>query len=341
MLGEAMPDVFPELHFEATKLHKYGSSWINSRGAWLAAAGISMTNTLAFRPPNGNKLEDLCGTKTEVGKLYPFPALTKGKYLREQYFGELDRLARELEVLQPNLVLALGNTASWALLRATNISSIRGTVINGRVESADARSTFKTLPTYHPAGVLRNWAWRPIVVADIMKAVREAEFPEIRRPKRKVLINPTIEEAEYWTDQILALRPLILSPDIETHGGQISCIGFAWSSTESMVIPFLDKTKKGWSYWETQALEERAWNCVARLLESSIPKVGQNFLYDLQYICKMGIRPAALDEDTMLLHHSLYPELQKGLGFLGSIYTNEASWKLMRKAKADSEKRDE
>ena len=42
----------------------------------------------------------------------------------------------------------------------------------------------------------------------------------------------------------------------------------------------------------------------------------------------------------MLLHHSLFPELQKGLGFLGSIYTNEASWKLMR-GQDDSNKKDE
>jgi len=43
----------------------------------------------------------------------------------------------------------------------------------------------------------------------------------------------------------------------------------------------------------------------------------------------------------MLLHHALYPELPKGLGFLGSIYTNEASWKLMRRERSDTVKRDE
>jgi hypothetical protein len=54
----------------------------------------------------------------------------------------------------------------------------------------------------------------------------------------------------------------------------------------------------------------------------------------------MGLRPANVAEDTMLLHHSLFPELPKGLGFLGSIYTNEASWKLMH-GLTDTEKRDE
>jgi hypothetical protein len=42
----------------------------------------------------------------------------------------------------------------------------------------------------------------------------------------------------------------------------------------------------------------------------------------------------------MLLHHALHPESEKGLGFLGSVYTNEASWKLMR-GKSETIKREE
>jgi hypothetical protein len=33
--------------------------------------------------------------------------------------------------------------------------------------------------------------------------------------------------------------------------------------------------------------------------------------------------------------------MNKGLGFLASIYSNESSWKLMRRRKADTEKADE
>jgi hypothetical protein len=32
----------------------------------------------------------------------------------------------------------------------------------------------------------------------------------------------------------------------------------------------------------------------------------------------------------MLLHHALYPEAQKSLGYMGSLYTDEGSWKQMR-----------
>lgn len=331
-----MPGIEPELHAYICKQHTYGNAWVRERESWFSAAGIAMTNVLAFRPP-GNKLDELCGTKKEVGEFAGhFAPLSRGKYLRDEYLPELDRLQAELTAYKPNLVVALGNTACWALLCATNIGSIRGAITETRL--APVR---KCLATYHPAAVLRQWAWRPIVVADLMKANREAGYPEIRRPSRRVLVSPTLAEMEAWEQETYRLAPARLSPDIETASGQITCIGFARSPAEAMVVPFWDRTRPGWSYWPTAADERRAWDCVDRLLKYDCPKLGQNFIYDLQYLTRIGIQPTRCTEDTMLLHHSLFPELQKGLGFLGSVYTNESSWKLLRKRKADTEKKDE
>ena len=338
MLGEAMPGVAPGLHAEICQQHTYGAAWIRPREAWLEAAGIAMTNVLAFRPP-GSKIEELCSPKKEVsphaGRL---PPLAKGKYLQEQYLSELSRLEHELNAWKPNLVVAMGNTATWALLSATNIGSIRGAI-------AATSQGQKVLPTYHPSGVFRQWAWRPIVVADLMKAHREADFPDIRRPSRRVLVSPTLAELEAWTDETLRMgvqgKVSWLAPDIETAGGQITCIGFARSPSEAMVVPFLDRSVRGWNFWPDHESERRAWNAVEVLLDSPIPKIWQNGVYDLQYLTKIGIQPRNNWADTMLLHHSIFPELQKGLGFLGSIYTNESSWKLLRKRKADTEKKDE
>jgi DNA polymerase I-like protein with 3'-5' exonuclease and polymerase domains len=139
------------------------------------------------------------------------------------------------------------------------------------------------------------------------------------------------------------MPPPLLACDIETEKGMIKCIGFARSRYNACVVPFIDWKSPTGSYWPDTTAELAAWELCERLLTSpSIAIVGQNFLYDLQYITRAGIRPARCEEDTMLRHHSLFPELQKGLGFLGSIYTNEASWKLLRKHKADEpEKKDE
>lgn len=343
ILGEAFPDIAPELHAKICEDMKYGFAWIRTRGEWLDEARICLTNILAFRPPD-NKLEALCATKKELGDTYLYPPITKGKYLRPEYLGELERLEEEIRELAPNLLVALGNTACWGLLRATNIGSIRGAI--ARTASDTPGNGRKILPTYHPAGVLRNWSWRTIVVADLMKARREAEFPEIRRPERKILIDPSIAEIEAYfqlihRESIVRGEPVLLAADTETEGGQITCISFAASAGGSIVIPIWDKRKPGWSRW-TEEEEGFLWAMLQAFCEAPwVRLLWQNGMYDYQYIIPMKIRVGNSTEDTMLLHHSLYPELQKGLGFLGSLYSNEASWKLMRRRKADTEKRDE
>jgi len=73
-----------------------------------------------------------------------------------------------------------------------------------------------------------------------------------------------------------------------------------------------------------------AWNYVRRWCQK--PSVFQNGLYDIHFLWRRyGISvPNAID-DTMLMHHAFQPEMEKGLGFLASIYTDEQSWKFMRK----------
>jgi uracil-DNA glycosylase len=301
----------------------------------LREAGIErneclLTNVLALRPPD-NKVENLCGSKTTVGPGYQTPPIRQGKYLLPEYLGEVDRLKQEILATNPTLIIALGNTACWALLGSSRIGAIRGVAT-----SCTLVPGIKLIPTYHPAGVMRNWAWRVIVIADLMKARREVEFPEIRRPERTVLVRPTLDEINQWA---YVMKHEALAVDIETAARQITMIGFARSAAEAIVIPFVDSRRPDYSYWESQTQELVAWRMVKDLLELPCPKIFQNGLYDLQFLLRMGLRPKNCISDTMLLHHSLYPELQKGLGFLGSIYSNEAAWKLMRED--ESNKRDE
>jgi uracil-DNA glycosylase len=335
MLGEALPDIAPSLHAASLReAYNLGPPWIRGRETWLNASSIAFTNVLNLRPP-ANKIESLCCAKSALPAGYSAPSLAKGLYLRPEYLPEIARLLEELDIARPNCILAAGNTACWALLHTTNISAIRGAVTHSIVAPIT-----KVLPTFHPAAILRQWSWRPITVADIIKGYREAQSPELVRPERQVLINPEMHELISWRDWILGEgRPELLAVDVETQWQQIKCIGFAWHRSAAISIPFAKSP--GPHYWDTKADEINAWKVVRDVLESSVPKLFQNGLYDLQYILRWGMRPANLAHDTMLLHHSLYPELRKGLGFLGSVYSNEAAWKLMGRPKADTVKRDE
>ena len=284
-----------------------------------------ITNVFPFRPASSNnRIENLCGSKKDCGPGYSLAPLSQGKYILPTYLGCLDRLGAELRAVNPNLVVALGGTACWALLGTSAITRARGVIANSTLVPG-----LKVLPTFHPASVLRNWSQRPIVVADLMKAKLEAQFPEIRRPSRRLLVSPTLEELREWWTRIAPATP-ILACDIETKSGQITMISFANSHTEGVVVPF-------WlplgSYWQDFSSECSVWDFVKEVLESDCEKLFQNGCYDLQYIIRLGVKPKNCFHDTMLLHHSLYPELPKSLGFMGSIYCNEAAWKDYRTAK--------
>ena len=306
----------------------------------LREAGIErvecyITNVFALQPP-GNNLDYLC-VKSKKESTTNLPALSSGKYLDAKYLPELHRLYREIDEVQPNLILALGNCATWALLHNTGITKIRGTVtrsipINGR--------SYKVLPCIHPAAILRQWELRHVTVLDFAKGKIESAFPEIKRPARTVFMEPSLEDLQWFEDNHIN-HARELSIDIETHGRQITCIGFAPTVSECLVLPFTDSRKPGNNYWPSLEDELIALGYMRRWLNSHHKKTLQNGLYDLQFIWKYGMTVTNCEDDTMLCHHSLQPESPKGLGFLGSVYTSEPAWKMMRERGKKTIKADE
>lgn len=287
----------------------------------LADAGLdrnscSLSNVFLERPENNDLTKWMVNSKSGgVGT-----PIAKGKYFKEKEYAERERLYREIESVRPNLIIAFGNTACWALLDKTGISYLRGTVSKSPYVSA------KVLPTYHPAAILRQWEFRATTVTDLIKARRESAYPELRFPSLKAIIEPTLDDCRA---AVLRLRSGgTISYDIETAVGQITCIGFAVKGF-AITIPFVSYRRPDFSYWPEQE-EILAWGIVREILNLPNEKVTQNGLYDIQYLMKYNIRPRNSIHDTMLLHHSMMPEMPKSLAFLGSVYTNYPSWKQMR-----------
>lgn len=286
---------------------------------WKAHPEFFCTNVFNFHPV-GNNLDTLCGTKKEDST--GLPPLKPGKYLQAKYLPELDRLMSELRRVDPDLCILLGNSACWALLGTSGIGKIRGVT-----SYAKAIPTIKVIPVYHPAAIMRQWELRAVTIMDLQKAKRESLFREVRRPERVVFIEPDLSDLDwFWKEYIEGAAEI--SIDIETVGDQISCIGFAPSISVALTLPFIDY-RKGGNYWETQAEEIRAWDWVRMVCASSIPKVFQNALFDLHRLWRgYGIRVNNVEDDSMLMSHAIHPEAPKGLAYLGSVWTSEASWKL-------------
>ena len=151
-----------------------------------AKAGINWEsaykgNVISFRPP-GNDFGFFCGKKAQVGgSAYTLPPISSGKYLRPEWFDELDRLRDELVRLKPNVIVALGNEALWALTKCSGIGNYRGAVM----ESTLVKGA-KTLPTWHPAAVLRAYDKKLDLTLDLIKAQAESEYPDVRQIHREM-----------------------------------------------------------------------------------------------------------------------------------------------------------
>lgn len=283
-------------------------------------SGILLFNVFNERPPD-NKIEYFFDTKK--GDVCDLPMFRPGLYLKTEYKHYIDELHAALAECGRNLILALGNTACWAIFSTPNPKI-------GKLRGAISDTPFgKVLPMFHPANILRNWENRTPTISDMLKAKRECLRPEFITRSREVWVEPDIPDLYRWWDEY-GQHSTLLSIDIETEKRtQISEVGIASDATHALHIPFIiDKV----SYWPDVKTEMAAWKFVRMVCESPIPKLGQNFLYDIQYLWKVcGIPVHNFKHDTMLLHHALFPGMQKDLGFLGSIYCNEPAWKGLRR----------
>jgi len=311
------------------------SGWLLDR--MLSEAGIERrechaTNVFNLRPP-GNKIGYLCGPKSQALPGYPALSIRDGgqggSFVRKEFRRELDRLREEVLYIKPNLIVALGNTAMWAFLGRCNISKSRG-VTQYSTHTVDG---YKILPTFHPAAVMRQWSLTQVVTADLIKAQRESLFPEVRRPVRKIWIQPTLEDILDFDRRYIQGCDR-LTVDLETIGRDITCIGLAPTKSIAICIPFIVIGRTTRAYWEDIATELKVWRIIRSILSRPTPKVFQNGLYDIAFLWRAAkVTVMGAEHDTMLLHHSLYPEALKGLGYLGSLYTDEGSWKQMRQNK--------
>ena len=300
--------------------------------SFLHSAGISpreceFTCVILEESP-GRGVYGFCGMKDEG--IPRVRALTRGKYVLARYEEARNRLWNKINATRPNLVIALGDLALWALTSEPSLKNARGRITSGN----SGIPGIKVLPTYAPRQIAADYSLRPILLADLSKARRQSLFPEVRRPQRFVHLYPSLSDLHSFSEEFISDSPK-LDVDIETKGSMITCVGFAPSPERVLVVPFFSEASPAGNYWPTMEEELLAWQWVRETL--ALPKrvCGQNFQYDAQYLWReMGIPIPGFTDDTMLMHHALQIEMPKGLGFLASCYTDELAWKFMMKIAA-------
>lgn len=233
-------------------------------------------------------------------------------------------LYEEIKDQNPNVIVCLGNEALKALTGLSGIKKYRGSILGATLVRASGKP-FKIVPTYHPAAVARMFEWRPVAVMDLRRAAECGKTDALEITHRDIRIDATFDELK---EELIRLRTKpegAIAFDIETENRQVTAISFSDRRHHATVVPFFFDGRSCWSEQE----EVELWQLITELLEDeSVGKIIQNMNYDVVFLKEiMGIETKGVVMDTMLAHHTVYPEFPKGLDFLCSMYTDQPYYK--------------
>lgn len=226
----------------------------------------------------------------------------------------------------PNLryVVALGNFALNALSGHTGITQWRGSVLTVRIPN-HATGTEREVTVVclnNPAAVLREPKLEVTFNMDMGKFQRVLEGKHA--PSQvSVTKYPSITEIDRFVEG-MARPESTIAHDIETIGGETACFGFADTSSTAICIALRTKTENVYTLAEERHIRRQ----LQRLYNSGARFVAQNGAFDMGWQWfKDRMRIPQLWFDTMLGHHTLYPQLPHNLGFITTQYTDNPYYK--------------
>lgn len=280
----------------------------------LAGAGINpadcfFTNVVAVRPENNDFSEFLRPGKGQWrGTVNPTHLLEI----------EVARLHKQLSQLRPEKIITCGNWPLWALTDCCETKSVKGYhtpvgVARWRGSMLRSETGQCLVPIYHPAAILRQWELYYTTLHDLKaRALRPAwqDFRELNLLIPKNAAELLTWAADYFTTP--TERRLVV--DVETMQGQTHIVGMAKSKTDAVAIPFCH----GYYSQEEEAKLRYAVHIILNHPKALL--VGQNLIYDMQWLDRdFLVQPRAFF-DTMLAHHVLWPGTPKSLDHIASLY---------------------
>jgi len=303
---------------------------MNELSKCLFEAGIPLqscyrTHVLKFFPPNGDASTLIAVKKKDItGSHVPL----YNRQVLPQLLNSIDALKHEIESCQPNVIIAFGNLALFTLTGNWGITSWRSSLLECELATSLSYKP-KVIPTYPINLIHRMWSWRWILVHDLKRAKKEADFKELIRQDRNFIIRPSYETTTNYLNNLidsLEKDKLKISIDIETKYYHIECIAFAINKLKAICIPFLDE--HGLDYWNEEEEIQIIYKIYKILTHENSRIIGQNFSYDSQYIWKKWLIISNLSSDTMLQQHCIFASAKKDLSFLSSLYVPDHShWK--------------
>ena len=307
----------------------------------LHEAGIMRSETycsnLVNQRPEGNDISTWVAMKKK--EITPRHVMLKDKFVLPIVVEGYASLLKEIDLVNPNIIVPVGNFALWALTGKWGILKWRGSQLYSDTFPYSLRKR-KTIPTIHPAAILREYSLRRAAIQDLKRAaVERATEDYVNVPYYSFTLRPNlqtvVDKLRDLAAEAEAAGHLWIEFDLETSPKHITCAGISWSRTEAMCIPI---TCAAGNYW-TEDEEAVVIYTLYRFLTN--PKVwvrGQNLLYDCQHTYRHWHFIPNVKQDTMLSHHSMFCGMKKSLDFQASLYADYyVYWKEMHKDLSNKE----
>jgi len=227
----------------------------------------------------------------------------------------------------PNLktILIMGGHALAAFLgEGSKVTQWRGSVIQNAKLPGNRLGTL--VITINPAYAMRELRLEPVFQLDIRNKLGSVLNGTFTPYRIDTIINPSYKRARAAIRELrIARRPTTC--DVETIDKEIACIGFANDPHASFCLNWRDHRRNRFTVQE----EADLWYDIQELCDShrlhGVPLIGQNAQYDT-YTCRLrNWLCVNFSDDTLLQHHTLYPQLPHNLGFLTSQYTTHPFYK--------------
>ena len=274
---------------------------------FLSSAGVSrsdifISNVTKFYPKYTKNKDEFFFERTGKDTALPTKAFMDG----------ILELVKEINEVKPNVVVPLGNYALWALTQESGVMNWRGSILESNLVKGQ-----KIIPTIHPAWYLRTHQPNKKLLGnwDFLRIAQQGKFPEIRRKEKKFIVNPSAEEIEEAIARFTDPSLDHLTADTEWYGpNKLAYVGFCINDTEAIcIVPD--------SMLALRAIKE--------ILESPIPKVWQNAMFDATALYRLGIEVKNVAHDTMIAWHNCWGITVggKGLGLIASVLTEEPYYK--------------
>lgn len=261
-------------------------------GVGLSREAAFISNVAKCRPP-----ENRAPTRTEQKACRPY-------------------LDAEIEAVQPEFVLLLGNTALQGFLKKSGIMKHRGEVY--------PYGEAKVFATVHPAAVLRNPRYDHIFKTDLATFARMVKGEEGAKPTKTYLVRDK-------KSLITLCKAIMLSEavayDLETNDVEefnpdtkIVTIGVSPTPGVAFVVP-IEHPETPWK--DPYRVLKIIGNA---LMYSNGKRIAHNAKFDDRWLTHFGI-PIRADFDTMIAAHVLDENRFKGLKPLAQMLLGVDPWK--------------